>query len=135
MVDLEVGNANGPDPPLAPERFQRFPSLDIAIEFRQRPMDQIEIDNIEPQPPRRLIKGPACFIKSVARVVQLRGHENLGSGQLALGDGSSDALLVSVEGCRVDAAVTGMNASFTKRTTSVLSICQTPNPSWGMETD
>ena len=82
VVGLEVRDADRRRPAVAPlrrELGQRAPRrLEVAVvPGRQRPVDEEQVDLVEPEPPQRLVERPARVVGAVEAVVELGGDVEL----------------------------------------------------------
>ena len=92
---------------------QRLPGLDVAVLGGQRPVDEVEVDVVEPEPVTALLEGAQRLVVAVRVVVQLGGDEDLVARQAGLGDRRADARLVAVHRGGVDVPVAGLEARST----------------------
>ena len=81
VVGLEVGHADRPGPTFGVDPLQRPPGVDVVADLGQRPVDQEEVDLLQPQVGQGLVERLQGVVERVEAVVQLAGDENLGSGR------------------------------------------------------
>ena len=81
---LEVGHADRPGPTLGVDPLQRPPGLDVVADLRQRPVDQEQVDPLQPQIGQGLVERPERVVERVVAVVQLAGDEDLGRVEVGL---------------------------------------------------
>src|SRR5450631_3848663 len=107
MLDLEVGDADRAGATVGAELLQRPPRGDevAAVQGRERPMDQEQVDVIEAQLAERCLERAASVVRPVVAVVELAGDEHLRSVQAGAAYGLPDAALVAVHLGGVDVPV------------------------------
>jgi hypothetical protein len=102
---LEVRSSDRPNASIVTKLYQPAPSIDVAVLPRHRPVDEVLVDVVEPEPFEALLQ--------LARDVEPRGHqlrrdEHLVAREPAAGEAGADAPLVLVEGGGVDVPVAGL---------------------------
>src|SRR5690606_1694475 len=90
-------------PALAVQPLERAPALEPQI--RHRPVDEIEIDVVEPEPLEARVERGERGVVAMVLVPQLRRDEYVLSRDAALADRAPDVRLVPVEGSGVHVAV------------------------------
>src|SRR5204863_101643 len=75
---------------------------------RIRPVDQVEVDVVQPEPAQARVEGPRGLVAAVAVVPELRGDVDLVALQARGAHRSSHALLVVVRGGGVDVPVASL---------------------------
>ena len=83
MVGIEVGDADRARAALLAQPDQRAPGLDIEAARRDRPMDQIEIDMVEPEPIEAGGAGGERRVEALVAVPDLGGDIDLLAATLA----------------------------------------------------
>ena len=109
VVWLEVGHADRPDTPVGVELLQRPPRLDVTVEARLGPMDQVEVDVVQPQPVQARLERAEGAVVALVVVPQLGRDEQFVTGQPTGCERAADPGLVAVQRCRVDAAVAALD--------------------------
>ena len=84
------------------------PGIDEAVLARHRPVDQVEVDVVEPESLEARLEGGQGRVVALLRVPQLGGDEDVLAGQARGGERRADAGLVAVGGGGVDVAVAGV---------------------------
>ncbi len=107
VIGLEVRDADRAQPPAGLQFDEGLPGLDEATVARSRPMDQQEIEFVEPERLHRGVEGLEGLLPSLERVPHLRGDEDVVPGQPRCGDGLTDTLLVHVPPGGVDMPIAG----------------------------
>jgi hypothetical protein len=105
MVRLEVGHADRPHPALCEQPVQRAPGLGEQAAGRHWPMDQVQIEIAEAEPPQAGVEGPQRLVVAVVLVPQLGGNEQFVTRHSGRPERSAHAGLVLVSRGCVDAAV------------------------------
>src|SRR6476660_9340860 len=77
MIAIEVRDADRANPLVLLETDQRLPALDIAVDARARPMDQVQIERVTAELFDALFKCALGFVKAVIRIAKLRRHEDV----------------------------------------------------------
>ena len=102
---VEVRYADRGGQPLVAVGGEGLPGFDGVLVLRGRPVDEVEVDVVEAELFEALAQRPLGLFGTVAVVPQLRGDEELVAGDPGLRNRSAHALLIAVDGCRVDVAV------------------------------
>jgi hypothetical protein len=105
--DLEVRHPDRARPTVARDLLQRAPRVDVAVALRQRPVDEVEVDVVEPEPLQALVERRKGGVVALVGVPHLGGDEHLVTRHTALRDGRADLVFVLVELRGVDVAVAG----------------------------
>jgi len=109
----EVGDADRPDLlPLA-QLDHRAPGVDVAVELRERPVDEVPVHLLDVEPEAGLLKGGERFGIAVVAARQFRDYEHLLTRYLARRQCASDACFIAVGRTRVDKAVARRRPSAT----------------------
>ena len=87
--------------------LERLPGLDEEVLGRRRPVDQVEVDVLHPEPPEALLERLEGRVEALLAVPELGRDEDLLARQAGGGDRRPDPLLVAVGGGGVDVAVAG----------------------------
>ncbi len=103
--DREVGHADGFRAALLLELQESPPGVDIGIALRAGPVDQVEIDALEPELLQARVEGAQGLVVALVVVVELRRDEQVVAGHPGLADRRADALLVAVDRRRVDGPI------------------------------
>ena len=101
MLAVEVGDADRADPAFALQADQRLPGLDIKVDPRPRPVDEIEVDPLAPEPFGALVEGAQRLVEAVIRIAELGRDEHVRPVLQRL----ADALLVAIHRGGVDEAI------------------------------
>src|SRR6185312_13606499 len=72
---------------------------------RDRPVDEVEIDVLDPEPLRARIERLQCRVVALVVVPQLRGDEDVLARDAAVADRGADIGLVAVDARGVDVAI------------------------------
>src|SRR5690606_2034907 len=105
---LEKLHADRPHRTVRVELLQCPPGLDVAVLARHRPVDEVEVHDVEPQRRAGRLEGGQRLLVAVVPVAQLGGDEDLLAGQAHRAQRGSHPLLVAVGRGRVDVAVAGL---------------------------
>ena len=106
---LEVGDPDGVDPPVRVELLERAPGVHVAVLRGLGPVDQVEVDVVQAQPPQaRLERVEGTFVPLVV-VPQLGRDEQILAGNPAGRERLADPRLVPVQRGGVDAAVAALD--------------------------
>ena len=82
--DLEVRHADRPRPTFGRDLLKGAPRLDVAVDRRQRPVDQVEVDVVEPKPFEALLERRQRGVVALVGVPDLRRHEDVVARNAAL---------------------------------------------------
>src|SRR5262249_2038752 len=77
VLGLEVGDADRKRLATLSQLDHRLPALDVEPEAWQRPVDQVEVDLVEPQPLDALFERAQGRMVSMFGATELRGDEEL----------------------------------------------------------
>ena len=104
---LEVRDADGAGAAVALELLEHAPGRDevAAVEGGQRPVDQEQVDVVEPERDQRGVEGPARVVGPMGRVAELAGDEHIVTREAGGADALADPALVAVHLRGVDVAV------------------------------
>ena len=105
---VEVAHADGAHAALVAQLAQRLPGLDVAVLPGRRPVDEEQVEHVEPEPLQRGVERGEGGVSTVVVVPDLRRDEHVLAGHVARRQGPADALLVAVEARRVDVPVAGL---------------------------
>ena len=105
MRGLKVRHADRPRSPLAQERLKCEPGLDEAAARGYRPVDEIEVDVVQPEVVEAGLEGTAGAAAAVVCIPKLGSDEQLVAREPRRGERGSDTPFVSVFARGVDAAV------------------------------
>jgi hypothetical protein len=112
-VGVEVGDPDRPGPALCVNLLHGPP---FAVVVAERLVDQVKVEVVETEPAQRGVEGvQGVVLDAAGRGVldpQLRGDEQVVSGQAAGGDRGADGFLVAVRGGGVEVAVARLEGSF-----------------------
>src|SRR5690606_19823150 len=72
---LEVRHSDRAHPALLPKAHESPPGFGIAVHRRQRPVDKVQVETIEPQPLQRFLAGTQRGIEAVIAVTELARNE------------------------------------------------------------
>ena len=132
---LEVGHPDRPGPAVGVDPLQRLPGLDEVADLRQRPVDQEQVDVVQPQVGQRLVERLERVVVVVEAVVQLAGDEDLGRVEIGLArwPARPPSRCRTSRPCRC-AGSRPRARSVTAAAVSAGLIWKTPKPSWGIST-
>src|SRR5271166_3280726 len=100
MVAVEIGDADRAHPPLPMQAHKRFPAVDVPVDPRPRPMDEVEIGRAA-QPLCARLERAQGFVEAMVAVAELGGDNDVRPAFERL----AHTLLVAVHGGGVDGAV------------------------------
>jgi hypothetical protein len=127
----EVGDADRAHPTLADELLERSPGLDVLVEHRQRPVDQEQVEDVEPQLAHALVEGAEGGVEPLEVVRQLGGDEDVVEVDAGVGDRRTDTLLVLVALRGVDEAVSDVQRGADRRCRLLLRDLEDPEAHLG----
>jgi hypothetical protein len=133
VIDCEVRDVDRPHAPLFSQLDEGTPRIDIGLALGARPVNQVEIDHFEPEPVRACIEGTQRLIITLTVVPKLRRHVELVARHDSLLQGSPDPRLVPVIRGGVDQTIAGVDRGSDDFRRVLVSTCQTPNPSCGID--
>ena len=109
VLGEEVGDADRRRQSFVAELDHGLPGLDVLVDAGQRPVDQEEVDVIEPEPLEGGGQLDARTLRAVGVAGQLGRDEQLVARHRRVGDAAADLGLVLVAGGRVEQAVAGVD--------------------------
>ncbi len=114
---LEVGDADGGGAAVLLELDEGLPGRhEVAVvPRRERPVDEEQVDPVQPEPGERLVEGAPGVVGPVEAVVELGGHVELVAGDPRGGDRLADPLLVLVHLRGVEVAVARLEGAGHRR--------------------
>jgi len=130
----EVREPDRPDPAVVVQLLEGAPGLHVVVLDGQRPMDEVEVDNVEPQPLGAALERRQRPAEAVVGVPELGGDEQLVAGDAAVGDGLADAFLVAVGGRGVNEAVPGFEGQGDRLIDLIGGDLEDAEASWGIST-
>ncbi len=77
VLAIEIRNPDRADPTFLLETNERFPTFDIAVDPRPRPMDQVQIEFVAAELPQAILKSAQRFVEAVIRIAEFRGDEDI----------------------------------------------------------
>src|SRR5699024_5540987 len=105
VPDIEVAYANGSGQPFVAQLNHGFPGIDVFVLFGYGPVNEIEIDIIEPELVQAGFKCLARFLVTVIRVPDLGGDEDVITRQAGVAQAGANPTFVVVHGGGIDAPV------------------------------
>ena len=105
MRRLEVGDADRPGQPALLQAVEGVPGVDVQAAPGQRPVDQDQVDVVQPHPAQRGREPGLGPPGALELAVELGGDEELVAGQPAGTEPCTDAGLVAVPHSSVDQPV------------------------------
>ena len=111
VLGLEIADSDGPDPALVAQSGESLEGLDIFVERRLRPVDQVEIEVVESKPAHARVE---CLQRAVVALVCIPqfGHQvELVTRHAGFGNRSPDLSFVTVGRRGVDMPVAGAQRS------------------------
>ena len=96
VLGLEVGQAHGAHQPGLHQVDQALEGVDVAVPPRVGPVDQEQVDPVDPEPLGAHLEGVTGLAPAVPFGVELGGHEQLVPGHAARAHPAAHASLVSV---------------------------------------
>jgi hypothetical protein len=102
---LEVRHPDRANQPFALQLDERLPRVHVAVVRGHRPVDQVQVEIVEPQAPHAGVERPFGLLVAVVLVEALARHEYLLAPQPRAANRLTDGRLVAVRGRRVDVAV------------------------------
>src|SRR6188474_1270868 len=105
ILDAEVGDSDRAGAAFFVDALEGAPGFDEAVLRRNWPVDQVEVDVVEAEPPEALLERGQGRVVALARVPQLGGDEDLLAGDPRRGYRRPDPALVAVRGGGVDVPV------------------------------
>src|SRR3954451_10837424 len=94
VLDGEVGDSDGAHTAVVVQPLERLPRLDIAVALRRRPMNQVEVDDVETEQLLAVVEGAQRRVVALVGVPHLGGDEQLIAGDAAVANGTADAFFV-----------------------------------------
>src|SRR4051794_19221399 len=105
MRGKEVGDADGTCPAGLEQLLQRTPRLDVPVEPRQRPVNEIQVDVVQAEAAKAGVEGLLRRREALVGAAELGGDEDVFARHTRVDDPSSHADLVLVLRGRVDQGV------------------------------
>ena len=81
VLDAEVGDADRARVALLLDPFEGAPGVEVAVLARHRPVDQVEVDVVHPEPPQAALAGRQRRVVALLGVPQLGRDEDLLAGR------------------------------------------------------
>src|SRR5260221_10574032 len=106
VLDPEVGDADRAGSALLMDPLEGAPGIEEAILGRDRPVDQVEVEAIQPEAVEALLESSQGRLVALLGVPQLGRDEDLVAGDVGGSDRRSHAALVAVRGGGIDVTVT-----------------------------
>ena len=92
----EVGDADGAYETVLAELDHRLPGVDVLVDPGQRPVDEVQVDVLQPQIAPRLLEGGQRLLVAVVAARHLGRHEDVLPRHAGAGDAPAGAGLVAV---------------------------------------
>src|SRR3954452_7340870 len=106
--DGEVRDSDGAHTPVVVQPLERLPRLDVSVALRRRPMNQVEVDDVETEQLLAVVERAQRRVVAMVGVPHLGGDEQLIAWDAAVTNGTANAFFVVVQRCRVDEAIAGV---------------------------
>src|SRR3954452_11543749 len=89
--DGEVRDSDGAHTPVVVQPLERLPRLDVAVARRRRPMNQVEVDDVETEQLLAVVKRAQRRVIALVGVPHLGGNERLIARDAAVANGTANA--------------------------------------------
>ncbi|OEI69057.1 hypothetical protein Cus16_0887 [Curtobacterium sp. ER1/6] len=96
VLGREVRDADRADLAAVPEVHEGLPRVDEPAHRRVRPVDEVQVDAVQPEVAERLVDRAVRLVVAVVATGQLRGDDEVLAVDLGLADGTADGVLVAV---------------------------------------
>ena len=107
MVGIEVADTDGPDEALVTQVAQRLPRLDIRVELRRRPVDQVEVEVevVQAGAMDALLDGDSRLVVGMVAAGKLGGDDEFGPIVAGGAHAPPGGTLILVVECRIEQRV------------------------------